>query len=101
MISPLRFVSLGHGHVACANNIWAVVKIKTAQNRRILARAKAEDRFLDWTAHKPLKALVLMDNGSVIGSSFSVATIFGRLNKACEYDVAKDMKLLEEDEEED
>lgn len=101
MISPLRFVSLGHGHVACANNIWAVVKIKTAQNRRILARAKAEDRFLDWTAHKPLKALVLMDNGSVIGSSFSVATIFGRLNKACEYDVAKNMKLLEEDEEED
>ena len=101
MISPLRFVSLGHGHVACANNIWAVVKIKTAQNRRILARAKAEDRFLDWTAHKPLKALVLMDNGSVIGSSFSVATIFGRLNKACEYDVAKDLKLLDEDEEED
>ena len=101
MISTLRFVSLGHGHVACANNIWAVVKINTAQNRRILARAKAEDRYLDWTAHKPMKALVLMDNGSVIGSSFSVATIFGRLNKACEYDVTRDLKLAEEDDDED
>lgn len=96
MISPLRFVSLGHGHVACANNIWAVVRINTAQNRRLLAAAKAEGRFLDWTAHKPIKALVLMDNGIVIGSSFSVSAIFGRLNKACEYDVANDLKLAEE-----
>lgn len=101
MIAPLRFVSLGHGHIACANNIWAVVRNNTAQNRRLLAAAKAESRFMDWTAHRPIKSLVLLDNGLVIGSSFSVAAIFGRLNRACGYDVAKDISLAEEDEDDD
>ena len=101
MISTLRFVSLGFGHVVCANRIYCVVRVNTAQNRRILSRAKEEGRFMDWTAHKKMKSLVLLDDGTVLGSSFSVATIFSRLNKVCGYDVTKDTKLMEEDEVED
>lgn len=85
MTTPLRFVSLGHGHVACANNIWAVVRTDTAQNRRLLRKAKEQGLYLDWTARRPMKALVLLDNGQVIGSCFSVTTIFHRLSEACGY----------------
>lgn len=101
MISTLRFVSLGYGHVVCANRIYCVVRVDTAQNRRILKCAKTEGRFMDWSAHKKIKSLILLDDATVIGSFFSVATIFSRLNKACGYDVTKDTKLMEEDEVED
>lgn len=101
MISQLRFVALGFDHVICANRIWAVVPPNRAQSRRIIQNAKADNTYMDWTCAKKMKAIVLLDNGYVIGSPFSVATIHGRLRKSTEYDVESDTRLKDEDYEGD
>lgn len=101
MNSQLRFVSLGFDHVVCANRVWAVVQPNRAQSKRLMARAKSEGTYLDWTCTKKMKALVLLDNGYVIGSPFSVSTIYGRLRRSTEYEVETDTRLKDEEYEGD
>lgn len=81
-MADLRFVSLGEGNTVCANNIYAVMPLRTAQSQRLLKKAKADEMFLDWTGHRSLKSLVFLTNGMVIGCFFSAATVFKRLNIA-------------------
>lgn len=104
MTTELRFLNLGKGHVICANNIWAVIRPKSAQNTRILREAKADGRFIDWTSHKPLRSIIMLDNGKVIGCQYSVATVYQRLIKLVQFDTMNEMAQeaqLEEEEEED
>ena len=98
-MTELKFVSMGHGHVICANKIWAVVRTDTAQSKRLIRNAKLEGSYFDWTARRPMKSILLLDDGSIIGSCFSVTTIYNRLCEACNYEVSKDEKLLEEENE--
>ena len=98
-MTALKFISMGHGHVVCANKIWAVIRNDTAQSKRIIKKAKQEGSYYDWTARRPMKSIVLMDDSSVIGSCFSVSTIYNRLCEACNYEPAKDEKLSEEENE--
>lgn len=41
-MADLVFVSLGEGNTVCANNIYAVVPLRTAQSQRALKKAKAD-----------------------------------------------------------
>lgn len=93
-MADLVFVPLGDGNTLCANNINAVIPLKTAQSRRILQRAKKEDTFLDWTGARKLKTLLLLNDGTVVGSFFSATTVFKRLSKATGHSVDD----VEEDE---
>lgn len=100
MVTQLRFISLGKGHVVQANNIYAVVRPNTANNHRILAKAKTDGHYWDWTCGKPTKAIVIMDDGLVIASFFSVQTILGRLEKVFTYDVRNENSNDEDEEDE-
>lgn len=81
-MADLVFVSLGEGNTICANNIYAVMPLRTAQSQRLLSKAKKDDTFLDWTGHRKLKSLVFLSNGITVGCFFSAATVFKRLNRA-------------------
>lgn len=94
MNTECRFMSLGYGHLTQVNMIWAVSKLGSAQVTRLLAQAKAEERFLDWTSRRPMKTLVFLTNGMVIGSPFSVTTLYQRLRKATEQRVIVDQETL-------
>lgn len=94
MNTECRFMSLGYGHLTQVNMIWAVSKLGSAQVSRLLAQAKAEERFLDWTSRRPMKTLVFLTNGMVIGSPFSVTTLYQRLRKATEQRVIVDQDTL-------
>ena len=87
-------MSLGYGHLTQVNMIWAVSKLGSAQVSRLLAQAKAEERFLDWTSRRPMKTLVFLTNGMVIGSPFSVTTLYQRLRQATEQRVIVDQDTL-------
>lgn len=80
MNSPLRFVSIGHGHILCANKIYAVIRHNTAQARRIMAAAKEQNKFFDYTCRRGTGCIIIMDDGAVIATTFSVQAIYGRLN---------------------
>lgn len=74
-----------------------MVRVDTAQSKRIITEAKERGLYLDWTTRKKTKSLILFDNGHVAGSFLSVATVLKRLNESCAYDVSADKKLLDED----
>lgn len=97
-MSDLVFVSLGEGNTVCANNIYAVIPLRTAQSQRLLQKAKKDDMFLDWTGHRRLKCMVFLTNGIVIGCFFSAATIFKRLNRATGHTVDDDEEAYEDDQ---
>ena len=78
-MTDLRFVSLGFGNICQANEIWAVMRIGSAQSRRIIADAKADDRFFDWTGKRAMKSIILLKNGMVCSSPFAAATLYKRL----------------------
>lgn len=79
MNSPLRFVSIGHGHVLCANKIYAVIRHNTAQGRRIMNAAKEQNKFFNFSCGKGIGCIIIMDDGTVIATTFSVQAIHGRL----------------------
>lgn len=81
-ISDLRFVSLGFGNICQVNEIWAVMRIGSAQSRRIIADAKDEDRFFDWTGKRAMRSIILLKNGMVCSSPFSATTLYNRLKAA-------------------
>lgn len=103
MSQDLRFVSLGFGNAAQCNQVWMVMRDNTAQAGRIAAAAKSSGQYLDLTARRPRKSIIIFMNGVVAGSPFSVKTLYNRLRKACTDEVHVDAKSEKEisDEEED
>lgn len=84
MNADLRFVSTGFGTIVQCNMIWSIMRIRSEQSKRIVREAKSENRWLDYTARRPMKSIILLTNNVVIGSPFSVATLYGRIREATE-----------------
>lgn len=100
-MADLVFVSLGEGNTVCANNIYAVMPLRTAQSQRLLQKAKKDETFLDWTGHRKLKSLVFLGNGIVIGCFFSAGTVFRRLNRATGQTLEDSRDDCEQEDDED
>lgn len=98
MTSSLRFVNLGKDHILCANTIWAIVRLNTKQNKRILAQAKRDGKYLDWTCHHKTKTLILLDSGMIIGSFFRTSTVYRRLKEVTMYDYTNDPEFIKKQE---
>lgn len=87
---------MGFGTVCQCNMIWAVMRVGSAQSQRILREAKAEDRFMDWTARRPMKSIVLLTNNIVIASPFAVTTVYNRIRRATETNTSMDFPTQKE-----
>lgn len=77
---PLRFTSLGYGYSVCANRVLAVLVPDAAPSKRCLAQAKDRKRYVDMTSGHGVKALLLLDDGQVVGCAMSPKTVLTRLN---------------------
>ena len=77
--TDLRFVSMGFGTLLQCNMIWGVMRLKTEQSKTILRQAKEEGRWLDLTARRATKSIILLTNDVVATSPFSVSAIYGRI----------------------
>lgn len=79
MNKALWFVPVGFGNVVCANRVLCVMNPGTAPAKRRLKQAKEVGRYIDMTLGRPLKSLLLLDTGDVLGSALTSATIQSRL----------------------
>lgn len=107
MMTNLRFCAIGFGHAVCINKIYMLTLPGTNQGHRIVKAAKDDERYFDACYHRPLRSLILLDDGQVIGCSFSPATILLRIQRACDTyidDIPRDSptedadKFMEEEE---
>lgn len=71
---------VGFGNVVCANRIEAVLVPLSASARRLCKAAKDSRVFLDLTAGRTTKALILLDDGKVYGCALTPRTIAQRIH---------------------
>lgn len=90
----VRFVHVGLGHIVQANRVLAVIKPSGQCGRRYSRNAKEAGKYIDCTVGKGLKSLLLLDDGSVMGSLITTKTLLRRLNAVEQSDDIPD----EEDE---
>ena len=100
MRTNLRFVNLGFGFVACANEIYMILPTKPKQSQRIMRAAKDAGLFMDCCARRRTRSYIMMDDGRVLACVFSPQTMLGRLNRVCadfvmDAEEEKEVKRLE------
>lgn len=81
MITELRFFHAGMGNYVCANRVVSMINPFTACGRRILKTAKQSGTYLDCCHQRPMKTLLILDDGGVMGSCITAKTLARRANK--------------------
>ena len=77
--TPQRFVHVGFGNVITANRIEAILVPTSANARRLTKAAKEKKTYFDLTSGRTTKALIMMDDGKVIGCALTPRTIAERI----------------------
>ena len=83
MLTQLHFTAIGFGHAICANKVYMLLSPTTEQAKRMIKAAKEENRFLDACHRRPIKTLIMMDDGKIVACPFSPKTTLARLMRSC------------------
>lgn len=75
----MRLVNIGYGNMANASRIIALVSPDSAPVKRLVQDARDAGRLVDGTAGRRTRAVLVMDNGSVVLSSLLPETLSVRL----------------------
>ncbi len=73
------FLSIGHDNFVNSLKIISVLKPGSAPLRKLKEQAKAAGKLIDGTAGKPTRSFILMENGMLIQSVNTPATLAARL----------------------
>lgn len=76
----MSFVHVGYGNMVNTDRIMAVVRPNTQNGKRYQKGAKTHHLYIDATAGRAVRALLLLDNNYVMGSGISLKTLLKRLN---------------------
>lgn len=96
MTTELKFVHIGMGNMVCANRIIAMMRPDSASGRAMLTDAKKRKRYLDARFAHALKTLIVMEDGTVVGSAITAKTLAKRCNAKPESNVV--LEFEKEDE---
>lgn len=83
----------------CANRIEAILVPASAGARRLSRAAKDAGTYLDLTAGRTTKALVLMDNGKLYGCALTPRTIAQRIQTTANLEGETDDEATEPERE--
>ena len=73
------FVGIGYGNVANISKISTIIKPDAAPIKRMIAQAKESASFIDATAGRKTRSLIVMSDGYFIASALQVETIMSRI----------------------
>lgn len=71
-------VNIGFGNVVNFDKVYAVVNPDAAPIKRIVQHAKDEGRAVDATQGRRTRAVIIMENGSIVLSAIQPETIVSR-----------------------
>ncbi len=100
----VQFAHIGMNNVVQTNRVNAIIPPKTKTANRILEVAKKRGQFIDASRGRSHRALLMLDDGTVIASTISTSTLMKRFNtdpKDLQDDFRKEdeLEMLEMDEE--
>ena len=71
-------MNIGFGNVVSTEKIVAIITPDSAPAKRIVQRAKEEDRIIDATQGRRTRAILIMENNQVVLSALQPDTLSGR-----------------------
>lgn len=105
-MADLKFVHVGLGDVVCANHVIAVIQYGTETGRKYRQYSRRAHKYIDATHGKKIKSYLILDEGTVMASHISVATLQRRLTSLPSTDTGIDDYMppenpYEEDDDDD
>lgn len=71
-------MNIGFGNVVCAAKIVAIVTPDSAPAKRLVQRAKEEERVIDATQGRRTRSILVMDGNQIVLSALQPDTLSGR-----------------------
>ena len=75
-----RLLNIGFGNVVNTDKIVSIITPDSAPAKRLIQKAKEEDRIVDATQGRRTRGIILVDGNKVILSSLQPDTLAGRFN---------------------
>ena len=76
----MQFVNIGFGNVVNSEKVYSIVSPDAAPVKRMVQNAKDMGKAIDGTFGRKTKAVLVMDNQTVVLSSLLPETIAARMN---------------------
>jgi regulator of extracellular matrix RemA (YlzA/DUF370 family) len=76
-----ELLHVGFGHMISSSDLLAITVPKLAAAKRLLQRARDEQRTLDLTDGRQTKAVFILANGSIALAALTPETITGRATR--------------------
>ena len=75
-----RLINIGFGNVVNTDKIVSIITPDSAPAKRLIQKAKEEDRIVDATQGRRTRGIILVDGNKVILSALQPDTLAGRFN---------------------
>lgn len=75
---PVQFAHIGMNNLVQTNRVLAVIPPKTITANRILETAKNRGQFIDCTRGRSHRAILILDDGTVLASTKTPMTLLKR-----------------------
>ncbi len=76
----MNFVNIGFGNVVNSDKVYSIVSPEAAPVKRLVQNAKDTGSAIDGTCGRKTKAVLVMENHTVVLSSLLPETIVARMN---------------------
>ena len=77
----VEMINIGFSSMIPKNRIIGIDDVRSSPIKRIIKKAKEEDRVIDVTHGRKTKSVLWLDNGTVYLSSVSTATLTNRMQE--------------------
>ena len=77
----MQMVNVGFGNMVAASRLVAVINPDSAPIRRMVQDAREGKTLVDATAGRRMRAVLVMDSGTIILSALQPETVAGRVQK--------------------
>lgn len=75
-----RLLNIGFGNVVNTDKIVSIITPDSAPAKRLIQKAKEEERIVDATQGRRTRGIILVDGNKVILSALQPDTLAGRFN---------------------
>lgn len=82
-----RLIHIGFGNLVSTDKIIAIVSPESAPIKRMIQKGKEQGCVVDATQGRKTKALILMENSSMILSALTPETLANRAQQKVEEDI--------------
>ena len=85
----MKLINIGFGNMISAERIIAIVSPDSAPIKRIISDSRERNMLIDATYGRRTRAVIIVDNHSIILSAIQPETIAGRMTSKNEQDTGE------------